>query len=114
MKISHGLAIVSFACAVWFMSGASFVGGMWTAVALNRSTAKQHSTFAPEETPKEPAADRGEPVVEFVPATASKTLKTTVSPELELSSPPEGYTVEPQRAPIEQWTRPQTRIVPLT
>ncbi len=113
MKISHGLAIVSFACAVSFASGASFVGGMWTAVALNRSTAPKHSTFAPEETPKEPRRDRAEPEVEFVPATASKSLKSTVAPELELTSPPEGYCVEPQRAPIEQWTRPQTRIVPL-
>lgn len=113
MKFSHGLAIVAFACAVSFASGASFVGGMWTSVALNRSTAKQHSTFAPEEKTKEPRRDRREPEVEFVPATASKSLKSTVAPELELTSPPEGYSIEPQRAPLEQWTRPQTRIIPL-
>ena len=114
MKVSQGLALAIFACAVSFASGASFVGGMWTAVALNRSTAPKHSTFAPEESSKEPAADRDEPEVEFVPATASKSLKSTVAPELELISPPEGYTVESQRAPIEQWTPPKTRIVPLT
>lgn len=113
MKVSQGLALAIFACAVSFASGASFVGGMWTAVALNRSTAKQHSTFAPEETTKEPRRDRREPEVEFVPATASKSLKSTVAPELELTSPPEGYSVEPQRAPIEQWTPPKVKITAL-
>ena len=113
MNLAKGLALAIFACAVSFASGASFVGGMWTAVALNRSTAPKHSTFAPEETTQEPSSDRREPKVEFVPATASKSLKSIVAPELELTSPPEGYTVEPQRAPIEQWTRPQTRITAL-
>lgn len=113
MKVSQGLALTIFACAVSFASGASFVGGMWTAVALNRSTAKQHSTFAPEETTKEPRRDRREPEVEFVPATASKSLKSTVAPELELTSPPEGYTVEPQKVELEQWTPPKVKITAL-